>query len=86
MINQLKAWLKERHAARMSIQADARRLIAYDERQAYYSAQRLIARARSQGNAQEMLRWARVAAEIARTSKVAEMDFEVVNAIAEEES
>lgn len=84
MLDWLANWLRRRRATYGSIQADAKRLIARDQRNAYYEAQRLGARARAQGNAREVIRWARVAAEIARTSK-AEMDYEKVKQAVDEE-
>lgn len=84
MLGWLSNWLRKRREAYASIQADAKRLIANDERSAYYDAQRLSARARTRGDASETIRWARVAAEIARTSE-AEMDHEKVKQVVDEE-
>ena len=67
------------------MQTDARALIQEDERKAYYVAQRLAARSRAEDNLAEFWHWARVASEVARLSPVAEMDLEVVKAIADEE-
>lgn len=67
------------------MQADARVLIQENEHKAYYAAQRLAARSRAEGNRGEFWHWARVASEVARVSSVAEMDLEVVKAIADEE-
>lgn len=67
------------------MQTDARVLIRQDERKAYYTAQRLAARSRADGNRAEFWHWARVASEVARVSPVAEMDLEIVKAIADEE-
>jgi len=84
MFGWLATWFRKRRNAGSTIQADARRLIAHDEGNAYYNAQRLAARARAHGNAGETLRWIRVAAEIARTSR-AEMDIERVKQVTDEE-
>lgn len=63
-----------------------RRLAASDPANAYYEAQRRAARSRSQGNATEYWYWAKVTSEIARIEPRAAMDFEVVKAIADQET
>ncbi|EBX4816763.1 hypothetical protein BZU93_25900 [Salmonella enterica subsp. enterica] len=77
--------MDERRAIRKRWQADARELIGQDEPSAYYSAQRLAARARAHSDNDEFWHWAKVASEIARLSPVAEMDGSVVERIVEEE-
>lgn len=52
---------------------------------AYYEAQRRAARSRAQGNAGEYWHWAKVASEVVRIEPRAEMDFEVVRAIVDQE-
>jgi hypothetical protein len=56
-----------------------------DEPQAYYAAQRLAARSRARGDVAAFTHWAKVAAEVARVSPIAEMDLKTVQKIAEEE-
>ena len=78
--------IEKRRNIRRRWQADARTLILNDERNAYYAAQRLAARNRSEGNRAEFWHWAKVASEVARLSPHAEMDLRVVQSIAEEEA
>ncbi len=66
--------------------ADARALVAGDERAAYYEAQRLAAQARASGRRGDFLHWAKVAAEVARLSPHAEMDLAVVHVIVENDT
>lgn len=86
MFQFLVNWLEKRRSIRQRWQADARTLILNDERNAYYAAQRLAARSRSEGKAAEFWHWAKVASEVARLSPHAEMDLSVVQSIADEES
>lgn len=86
MIAFLRQWIEHRRAIRRRWQEDARRLAAADPVNAYYEAQRRAARSRAQNNAGEYWHWANVASEIARIEPRAEMDFEVVKAIADQES
>ena len=86
MIGFLRQWIEHRRAIRRRWRADARRLAATDPVGAYYEAQRRAARSRAQGNAGEYWHWAKVASEVARIDPRAEMDFEVVKAIADQES
>ncbi|MFC6495964.1 hypothetical protein ACFSKM_02350 [Ancylobacter dichloromethanicus] len=81
----LKSWLDRRRAIRRRWQADACRLVRGDERNAYYEAQRLAARARVAGRVGEFAHWAKVAAEVARISHRAEMDLARVQAIVDED-
>ena len=85
MLDRFSRWIEKRHTSRQRMQADARVLIQENERKAYYTAQRLAARSRAEGNRAEFWHWARVASEVARVSPVAEMDMEIVKAIADEE-
>ncbi len=85
MFRALKSWLERRRAIRRRWQADARRLVRDDEPGAYYQAQRLAARARAEGRGSEFAHWAKVAAEVARISPRADMDFATVPAIADAE-
>ncbi|WP_235897476.1 hypothetical protein [Neoaquamicrobium microcysteis] len=81
----ISQWFEKRRAIRRRWQADARRLLAAEKTNAYYEAQRRAARARVRGEKAEFYHWAKVAAEIARISPRAEMDFDVVRAIVAEE-
>ena len=78
-------WVQHRNAIRRRWQADARHLAAADEVNAYYEAQRRAARARHHGDRDEFYHWVKVAAEVAYISPLAEMDFDVVRRIADEE-
>lgn len=81
----LSRWIERRANIRRRWQADARRLVADDERTAYYEAQRCAARARAEGDTKAYLHWAKVAAEIARISSVASMDIEIVRNVIDAE-
>ncbi|KUM24418.1 hypothetical protein AU467_30310 [Mesorhizobium loti] len=85
MLGVIRRWVERRRAIRRRWQAAARVLVAADEVNAYYEAQRRAARARVRGDGQEFFHWAKVAAEIARLSPRAEMDIAVVRAIAADE-
>ncbi len=85
MFHRLAAWIERRKQIRQRWQQDARAMIAAHGRLAYYEAQRLTARSRSQGNGSEFWHWAKVASEVARLSPAVEMDMKVVQAIADEE-
>ena len=86
MIELLRRWIEHRRAIRRRWQEDARRLAAVDPINAYYEAQRRAARSRAQGNSGGYWHWAKVASEVARIEPRAEMDFEVVNSIADQET
>ena len=86
MIELLRQWIEHRRAIRHRWQEDARRLAAVDPVNAYYEAQRRAARSRARGNAGDYWHWAKVANEVARIEPRAEMDFEVVKAIADQET
>lgn len=81
----IKRWIEHRRQIRERWQRDARRLIEDDENGAYYAAQRLAARSRAQRDWSGFSHWAKVAAEIARISAVAEMDLNKVKEIVDEE-
>lgn len=85
MFSIFQRWLAKQRELRRLLQVDARKLIDRDERQAYYTAQRLAARSRVMGDSRGFFHWAKVAAEVARLSSRAEMDRAVVEAIVEEE-
>lgn len=85
MVAMIRRWLERRRAIRQRWQADARILVAADEVNAYYAAQRRAARARAGGDAAELFHWAKVAAEVARLAPRAAMDIGVVRAIAADE-
>ena len=78
-------WVQRRRAIRRRWQVDAHQLITADEVNAYYEAQRRVARARHRGDRDEFYHWAKVAAEVARISPIAEMDLDLVLQIADEE-
>lgn len=85
MFGALNSWLEHRRAIRRRWQADACRLVREDESGAYYQAQRLAARARAEGLGSAFAHWSKVAAEVARISPRAEMNFATVQAIVDEE-
>jgi hypothetical protein len=82
MFAALWRWVEQRRAIRRRWQADARAIVIADEVNAYYEAQRRAARARVRGDRAEFFHWAKVAAEVARLTPRAEMDVDVVQAIA----
>ena len=82
----LGRWIARRNKLRSAWRADARDLLLRGEAQAYYKAQRLAARARARQDRDAAWHWSKVAAEVARLSPAAEMDWEVVKRIAAEES
>jgi hypothetical protein len=86
MIGFLRQWIEHRRAIRRRWQEDARRLAAVDPVNAYYEAQRRAARSRAQGNAGDYWHWAKVASEVARIEPRAAMDFDIVKAIADQET
>jgi hypothetical protein len=81
----MKTWFARRRHLRSMWKADARELIARDERNAYYDAQRLAARCRAAGDTAGFVHWAKAAADVARVSSVADMNMSVVDAIVTEE-
>ncbi len=85
MFGWFRRWMGKRREMRRLWQADARQLIGLDERSAYYTAQRLAARSRASGDVVSFFHWAKVAAEVARLSPVAEMNLAVVESIVSEE-
>lgn len=86
LVGLLRRWIEHRRAIRRRWQEDAKRLAASDPVGAYYEAQRRAQRSRAQGHSAEYWHWAKVASEVARIEPRAEMDFEVVKAIADEEA
>ena len=78
MLAVIGGWIERRRAIRRRWQADARALVATDEANAYYEAQRRAARARVRGDRAEFYHWAKVAAEVARIAPWAQMDIEIV--------
>lgn len=85
MLAAIARWIERRKAIRRRWQADARALIATDEVNAYYDAQRRAARARRRGDRAEFYHWAKVAAEIARIAPLAQMDIETLRSVVAEE-
>lgn len=84
MLSRISNWIASRRIRRQLVRDDARQLLQRDPVNAYYDAQRASARARMAGEPIFAFHWAKVAAEIARVSD-AEMDFDVVRAIVDEE-
>ncbi len=84
-LSYLMGWVRKRRMLRELWQTDAQLLIDADEHNSYYSAQRLAARSRARGDADGFLHWSKVAAEVARRSSIAEMDFSVVETIVRSE-
>ena len=85
MFPAIHRWVQHRRAIRRSWRSEARQLVATDEVNAYYEAQRRAARARYHEDRDEFYHWAKVAAEVARLSPRAEMNIEIVRRIADEE-
>ena len=77
MLGRLRHWIDYRRALRARWQHDATRLLALEETNAYYEAQRRATRA--------PYHWAKVAAEIARRSPQVEMNITVLKHIVDEE-
>jgi hypothetical protein len=84
LLSTVTTWIERRRQLRRLFQHDARQLIERDPTAAYYDAQRAAARARFSGDSQAFFHWAKVAAEVARTSD-APMDYEIVKRIVDEE-
>lgn len=84
MLTGISRWVERRRMMRRW-KADARALVAADEAGAYYEAQRRAARARVSDDRAEFYHWAKVAAEVARTAPLAEMDIDVLRAVVGEE-
>lgn len=84
MLGAIAAWWERRRTIRRRWQVDARALVATDEVNAYYEAQRRATRARVRTDRAEFYHWAKVAAEVARVAPLAEMDIDVVRAVVAE--
>ena len=85
MLTVIGRWIERRRTIRRRWQADARALVAADEVNAYYEAQRRAARARVRTDRAEFYHWAKVAAEVARIAPLAEIDIDVVRVVVAEE-
>ena len=85
MLAAIGVWIVRRRAIRRRWQADARALVATDEVNAYYEAQRRATRARRRGDRAEFYHWAKVAAQVARLTPLARMHIETLRAIVVEE-
>lgn len=85
MIGWIKKHLEKHRRIQDRCKADARALVSADPIAAYYNAQRLAARCRCSGKANDFLHWSRVAAEVARIEPRAAMDFKTVQAINDRE-
>ena len=81
MLAAIGVWIERRRAIRRRWQVDARALVATDEVNAYYEAQRRATRARRRGDRAEFYHWAKVAAQVARLTPLARMDIETLRAI-----
>jgi hypothetical protein len=85
MFEAITSWIDYRRDLRRRWREDARRLLAAEERGAYYEAQRRATRARVRGEKSEFHHWAKVAAEVARLSPQVEMNIAMLRAIVSEE-
>ena len=85
MLAAIGVWIERRRAIRRRWQVDARALVATDEVNANYEAQRRATRARRRGDRAEFYHWAKVAAQVARLTPLARMDIETLRAIVVEE-
>lgn len=85
MLTAIGRWIERRRTIRRRWQVDARALVAADEVNAYYEAQRRATRAKVRRDRAEFYHWAKVAAEVARIAPFAEMDIDVVHAMVAEE-
>lgn len=85
MFNWIKQYRERRRRIQDRCKADARALVSADPIAAYCNAQRLAARCRCSGQADDFLHWSRVAAEVARIEPRAAMDFKTVQAINDRE-
>lgn len=85
MLTAIGRWIERRRTIRRRWQADARALVAADEVNAYYEAQRRAARARVRADRAEFYHWAKVAAQVARIAPLAEMDIDIVRAVVGDE-
>jgi hypothetical protein len=85
MWDRLRSWMERYAARRRRWRADARSLASLEGRNAYYEAQRRAASARAQGQSDEFMHWARVAAEIARIAPEVDLDIHVVRAVVDDE-
>ena len=85
MLAAIGVWIERRRAIRRRWQVDARALVATDEVNAYYEAQRRATRARRRGDRAEFYHWAKVAAQVARLTPLARMDIETLRAIVADE-
>jgi len=77
-------WIERRGKIRRRWQAEARALVAADEVDAYYEAQRRATRARRRGDRAEFYHWAKVAAEVARTTPLVQIYIETLRIIVAE--
>ncbi len=84
MFEKIAIWIERRRLLRLRREGDARALIAQDERNAYYEANRLATHARVEGDALMLWHWMSVAAEVAKLSQKAEMDAAKVKRLVDE--
>jgi hypothetical protein len=85
MFGRLRYWINYRRELRRRWQDDARRLLAAEEANAYYEAQRRATRARIHRDRGEFYHWAKVAAEVARLPPEVDMNIEVLKRVVDEE-
>lgn len=85
MFGIFRRWVEKRRLLRRRWQDDARRLLAAEQTEAYYEAQRRATRARLRGDRSEFYHWAKVAAETARLSPPVQMDMDVLRKVVADE-
>jgi len=85
MLGKLRYWIDYRRELRRRWRVDAKRLLAAEETNAYYEAQRRATRARVGRNRSEFYHWAKVAAEVAWLSPQVDMNLTVLKHIVDEE-
>jgi hypothetical protein len=85
LFRRLRHWIDHRYELRRRWQDDAKRLLAAEEANAYYEAQRRATRARIRRDRGEFYHWAKVAAEIARLSPEVDMNIKVLKRVVDEE-
>jgi hypothetical protein len=85
MFNRVRHWIDRRRERRRRWQDDAQRLLAAEETNAFYEAQRRATRYRVRGDKAEFYHWTKVAAEIVRLSPQVKMDFDVLKHLVNDE-
>jgi hypothetical protein len=85
LIRWIRMHLEKRRQYRDRCKVEAHKLVSADPVNSYYNAQRMAARCRCAGQADEYVHWSKIAAEIARIEPRAEMSFAKVKAINDRE-